>query len=93
MKNRLDFVTSSSTIGSLWVDYRDKYLNLRPNYRRNYVWSNEFKNKLIYSLLKNYPMGSITIRKLSIEQMKESFKSEVVDGQQRLTTIFDFIDG
>ena len=92
MKNRLDFVTSSSTIGSLWVDYRDKYLNLQPSYQRNYVWSDEFKNKLIYSLLKNYPIGSITIRKLSIEQMRDSFKSEVVDGQQRLTTIFDFID-
>ncbi|MCH5180798.1 MAG: DUF262 domain-containing protein [Erysipelotrichales bacterium] len=92
MRKRLDFTTSSSTIGSLWVDYTDKYLNLQPSYQRNYVWSDSFKNKLIYSLIKNYPIGSITIRKLSESQKKNGFISEVVDGQQRLTTIFAFLD-
>lgn len=92
MKNRLDFTTSSATVGSLWIDYRDGNLNLQPKYQRNYVWSDEFKSKLIYSLIRNYPIGSVTIRKLLPEQITDKYKSEVVDGQQRLTTIFNFID-
>lgn len=91
MRKRLDFSTSSATIGSMWVDYEDKNLNLRPSYQRGYVWSNDFKNKLIYSVVKNYPIGNITLRKLANRE-NIKYKSEVVDGQQRLTTIFDFID-
>lgn len=91
MKNRLDFTTSSSTIGNMWLSYSDKSLNLRPDYQRNYVWSDAFKNKLIYSLVRNYPIGNITIRKLTRED-QSGILSEVVDGQQRLTTIFSFIE-
>lgn len=67
-------------------------LDLQPSYQRGFVWKNDFKDKLIYSIIKGYPTGNISVRILSIPNSKGA-KSEVVDGQQRLTTIRDFVKG
>lgn len=67
-------------------------LDLQPEYQRDYIWSQDFKEKLIYSLIKRYPIGSISIRNLEYENAKHA-KMEVVDGQQRLTTLYNFITG
>ena len=61
-------------------------LDLQPTYQRGYVWKDDFKDKLIYSIIKSYPTGNISVRVLKIPNAKGA-KSEVVDGQQRLTTI------
>lgn len=65
-------------------------IDLQPSYQRGYVWKDDFKDKLIYSVIKNYPTGNISIRVLNIPNEKGA-RSEVVDGQQRLTTIRDFV--
>lgn len=65
-------------------------LDLQPTYQRGYVWSDDFKDKLIYSLVKQYPTGNISVRVLDAPN-KKGARSEVVDGQQRLTTIRDFV--
>lgn len=64
-------------------------LNLRPKYQRGEAWKPEYKEKLIYSLITNYPIGNFIVRKLD-EPNKAT--AEVVDGQQRLLTIRAFID-
>lgn len=65
-------------------------LDLQPDYQRGYIWKNDFKDKLIYSIIKRYPTGSISVRSLNIPNSKGA-KEEVVDGQQRLTTIKNFV--
>jgi len=72
------------------VQSRRGGLDLQPTYQRNYVWNNEFKDKLLLSIAKRYPIGNITIRKMD-QQNQKGARQEVVDGQQRLTTIFNFI--
>ncbi len=69
---------------------RDK-LDLCPKYQRGKIWSTDFKEKLIYSILVNYPIGSIILRKLNTPNEKNA-DMEVVDGQQRLTAIYDFFN-
>lgn len=66
-------------------------LDLQPTYQRGYVWKDDFKDKLIYSIVKFYPTGNISVRVLKTPNAKGA-KSEVVDGQQRLTTIRDFVN-
>lgn len=66
-------------------------LDLQPDYQRNFVWNNEFKDKLLLSLAKRYPIGNITIRKMDTVNNKGA-RQEVVDGQQRLRTIYNFIN-
>lgn len=65
--------------------------DLQPEYQRAFIWKNDFKDKLIYSLIKDYPIGNISIRTLNSPNSKGA-KEEIVDGQQRLTTIFEFIN-
>lgn len=72
-------------------DVRRGGLDLQPEYQRNFVWSNEFKDKLLLSLAKRYTIGNITIRKMDVANSKGA-RQEVVDGQQRLRTIYDFIN-
>lgn len=69
-------------------------INYRPSYQRGEAWDNEFKEKLILSVLVNYPIGNIILRVL--KNNTTSFNEvthEVVDGQQRLLAIRGFING
>ncbi len=59
---------------------------LQPYYQREDVWTRPKKSKLIESILRNIPIPSIYFA-----ETKDG-KWEVVDGQQRLTSFFDFID-
>ena len=65
-------------------------IDLRPSYQRGYIWSADFKDKLLYSIIKGYPIGNISLR-VRVDKNSRGAMQEVVDGQQRLTTIFNFI--
>lgn len=95
MGKRLEFALESYALMTLISNIRVIEfggLDLRPKYQRNYIWKNDFKDKLIYSVIKSYPIGSIIIRQLK-EPNEKGASSEIVDGQQRLTTIYEFIEG
>lgn len=64
---------------------RQGSIDLQPSYQRGYVWNNDFKNKLIYSVIRQFPIGNIIVR-------TNNGIKEVVDGQQRLTTIYNFLN-
>ena len=66
-------------------------IDLRPTYQRGYIWSAEFKDKLLYSIIKGYPIGNISLR-VRADRNEKGAMQEVVDGQQRLTTIFKFVE-
>ena len=63
-------------------------IDLQPEYQREYVWrlKPELPSRLIESLLLNIPVPPIYFAKLPNESL------EVIDGQQRLTTLFHFVE-
>ncbi|WP_186430063.1 DUF262 domain-containing protein [Clostridium sp. BSD9I1] len=78
------------TISNQILNYNKRDgIDLKPVYQRGYIWSSEFKDKLIYSIVKGYPIGNISLRVRNERNLKGAMQ-EVVDGQQRLTTIFNF---
>ena len=94
MANRMNFNPAALPIQTLMNNIKNvnkNGLDLRPAYQRGYVWNDDFKEKLIYSIIKSYPIGNVSIRNLESPNSINA-KSEVVDGQQRLTTIFNFIN-
>lgn len=97
MAQRMNFSVSSTPIASILNSIKTVAfggLDLQPSYQRGYIWKNDFKDKLIYSIIKAYPIGNISVRVLGgNETNPKGAKTEVVDGQQRLTTIRDFING
>ena len=95
MRKRLEFALESNALMTLISKIRVVEfggLDLRPKYQRNYIWKNDFKDKLIYSIVKSYPIGSIIVRQLK-EPNEKGAEMEIVDGQQRLTTIYEFVEG
>lgn len=63
-------------------------LTIQPEYQRNYIYADEGKEVgVIDSLLKDYPIGLIYFNKVD----DDSF--EVLDGQQRITSVGRFITG
>ena len=94
LNNKMNFNPSTLPIITLINHIKNQKrngLDLQPIYQRGYIWNKDFKEKLIYSLTKRYPIGNIIIRNLE-EPNEKNAKSEVVDGQQRLTTIYNFMN-
>lgn len=93
MNKRMQFTPGTTPLLTAMNNIRNVNnggLDLQPDYQRGFIWSSEFKNKLIYSVIKKYPIGSISIRELNSKNSKGALQ-EVVDGQQRLTTLYNFI--
>src|SRR5699024_5164097 len=59
---------------------------LKPFYQRGSVWNVPKKSKLIESVLRKIPIPSLYFAET------DDGKWEVVDGQQRLTSFFEFLD-
>lgn len=66
---------------------RDRYEI--PDWQREEVWGRAKKQKLIDTILRGWTLPKLYFAKTS--ENPEEF--EVVDGQQRLTTIWEFFDG
>ena len=66
---------------------RDK-INKKPQYQRTEVWPVRKKVRLIDSILRGFD-----IPKFYVASSEEPYDYEVVDGQQRMTAILDFMDG
>jgi hypothetical protein len=63
-------------------------LTIQPEYQRNYIYASDGGKKemaVIESLLKGYPIGLIYFNKVSENNL------EVLDGQQRITSVGRFI--
>ena len=84
---RVRFQQTAPSVQTLYERYKDGDIVLDPDFQRNFVWSNQKSSNLIESLLLNIPLPLIFTSEFDDD------KEEVVDGQQRLTAIFSFLDG
>lgn len=77
---------SDPEIDSLYKKYKKGKLILRPNFQRDFVWDASKSSRLIESALLEIPIPMIYLSE------EEDGKEVVIDGQQRLTAFFSFID-
>ncbi len=66
-------------------------LLLSPKYQRNSVWNQNAKSYLIDTILEGLPVPPIFIQQKIDVSAGKTFR-EVIDGQQRLRTILDYVD-
>lgn len=78
---------------------RDRYqkgrLDVQPEYQRSKAWPDRLKLELVDTVLNGWPMGLIM---LNLDQKPDSDGTpvdyyDVVDGQQRLRCLFEYMDG
>jgi hypothetical protein len=70
-------------------DYWEEFV-VRPPYQRKSVWSKKKKQALLDSLFRRYYVPRIVIRE--VRRDERSTAREVIDGQQRITTVKEFLD-
>jgi hypothetical protein len=79
------------TISWFWDLYNRKLLELDPPYQRRSVWNQDYKDYFIDTVLHGYPAPAIFIyQEITPEGVS---KVSIVDGKQRLSTLFQFVDG
>ena len=64
---------------------------LSPKFQRRPVWSPQGKSYLIDSIIRGFPLPQFFIREKIITKERRTIR-EVVDGQQRLKAILDFVN-
>lgn len=71
-------------------------IKLDPDYQRRHRWDNKTSSKLIESLILNIPIPIVYISQdidVDDETYDNEFRYSVIDGQQRLTAIKNFLKG
>lgn len=85
MSLKADF--GERTINEMMLILKNRQLNLDPGFQRKSVWSRRDRTRLIQSILSNYPVPSIFLYQ---RNNKGRLTYDVIDGKQRLETIFMF---
>lgn len=74
------------SVRELKTEYKDKKLVLAPDFQRELVWTLKQKSELIESILMGIPLPMIYFFE------GDEGIIQVVDGKQRLTSLFEFLD-
>lgn len=68
-----------------------------PIQRQSGQWSNEQQSLLIHSMLADFPVPSVYVHKMESTETdakgKHTYSYSVLDGKQRMTTVFSYING
>lgn len=88
MSEQLSVEYGTKTILELRGLQEQGYLNLKPGFQRKSVWKMSDRRKLIQSILDGYPVPSIFLYRREENGIPVY---DVLDGKQRLETIFMFL--
>ena len=81
------FKTPQRLIKDLYTSYKDGDLDTTPYFQRGYVWDKTKASRLIESIIMGVPIPIVYTAE------EQDGTQIVIDGQQRLKSIFGFIDG
>jgi Protein of unknown function DUF262 len=83
---------NNQKIIEIYNKIRSGQLAVNKEYQRKLVWKKTHKVNFIDTILKNYPFPEIYLAPGELDQERLILIDEIVDGQQRLTTIRDYIE-
>ena len=84
---------NNSKIIELYNRIKLGHISINSDYQRKLVWKKQHKFDFIDTILRNYPFPEIYLAPGTLDQEKLILVDEIVDGQQRLTTIQNYING
>ncbi len=73
-------------IGDLYTRHKDGRLDVHPDFQRFYVFDDAKASRLAESVLMGVPIPVIYLAE------EDDYSHSVIDGQQRLTALFSFLD-
>lgn len=86
----IEIVKVDTDLSKMYRKYAEEEINLNPEYQRELVWTDKQKQDYILAILKH----RAKITPVIIEKLTEqgTVLYEILDGKQRLTALFDYID-
>lgn len=88
---RFDSAVLTSSLKRIYQWYKYNQVDLNPVYQRDLVWTQEQKEHYLINLFESRASIEPTIVQYYEEETGNEIY-EVLDGKQRLSTLFDFID-
>ncbi|MFD1811784.1 DUF262 domain-containing protein [Rhodococcus gannanensis] len=90
MAEKIERRQSFQTIAWFRDLYKRDLLDLDPPYQRRSVWNQKYRDFFIETVMLGYPAPAIFVHEEISSDGSALYR--VVDGKQRLTTLFDFTD-
>jgi len=84
---------TNPTIADIYQLIDEGKLILRPDFQRKFVWTFEHQEAFIDTILNGLPFPEIYVCEGDVDVQKLRTTRLVIDGQQRLTTIRNYIEG
>jgi len=84
---------TNPTIADIYEKIDDGRLDLAPVFQRKFVWTQDHQEQFIDTILQGYPFPEIYVCKGDTDTIRLRTSQTVIDGQQRLTTIKNYIEG
>src|SRR4051812_31018389 len=84
---------SSRRVGELINDIDEKRLKLKPPFQRRLVWTNLVKDNFLETVTLGLPFPEIFVAAGEIDPKTRKRVNWLVDGQQRITTLRDYVLG
>jgi hypothetical protein len=86
-RSKVRWEDARHSIREIYLKFKEGDIIPQPSFQRGFIWKPSTKKRFIESILMRLP--------IPVVYMSETVddKLEVIDGQQRLTTIVQFIDG
>ena len=85
---KINFDPQEMTVETLIDRYKKKRLRLEPVFQRLSTWNNRDRERLIDSILRNYPLPSIFLYR---QEEEGEIYYDVIDGKQRIESILMFV--
>lgn len=86
-------IATNKKIIELFNMMKSKTLVLQPSFQRNLVWNDQHKENFIDTILNGLPFPEVYFSDGDIDLEIQQSTTLVVDGQQRLNTIYEYITG
>lgn len=80
-------------VRELLTSLREERLIPRPDFQRRLVWSNKDKSAFLETVLMSYPFPEVYVAAGNVNLETGEGTELLVDGQQRLTTLFQYFTG
>ncbi|MGQ7945635.1 DUF262 domain-containing protein [Flavobacterium sp. WC2509] len=93
MKLKTSITSNSMKLIDVYNKITSGALRTSPDFQRKLVWKKQHKYAFIKTILLNFPFPEVYIASSEVDVENLQAREIVVDGQQRLTTIVDYIKG
>lgn len=92
MTHQIKPSVTNPTIADIYEKIDRGRLQLSPDFQRKFVWTQEHQEQFLDTILHGYPFPEIYVCQGETDTKKLRTSQKVIDGQQRLTTIRNYIE-